>query len=96
MKICHSCHRYYCQYLVVVIDALKVNNDLNVVNKDTPGDDRELSQDEDLSLMSQVLLPVLVVVTDALRVNNDLNAVNKDTPGDDRELSLDKDLSLMS
>ena len=52
MKICHSCHRYYCQYLVVVIDALKVNNDLNVVNKDKPGDDTELYLDEDLSLMS--------------------------------------------
>ena len=51
-------------------DALRVNNDLNVVNKDTPGDDTELYLDEDLSLMSQVLLPVLVVVIDALRVNN--------------------------
>ena len=48
-----------------MIDALRVNNDLNAVNKDTPGDDRELSLDEDLSLMSQVLLPVLVVVIDA-------------------------------
>ena len=52
MKICHSCHRYYCRYLVVLIDALKVNNDLNVVNKDKPGDDTELYLDEDLSLMS--------------------------------------------
>ena len=51
-------------------DALRVNNDLNVVNKDTPSDDTELYLDEDLSLMSQVLLPVLVVVIDALRVNN--------------------------
>ena len=69
MKTCHSCHRYY-SVLVVVSDALRVNNDLNVVNKDTPGDDTELYLDEDLSLMSQVLLPVLVVVIDALRVNN--------------------------
>ena len=58
MKICHSCHRYNCQYWFVVIDAFKVNN-LNAVNKDKPGDDTELSLDEDLSLMSQVLLPVL-------------------------------------
>ena len=52
MKICHSCHRNYCRYLVVLIDALKVNNDLNVVNKDKPVDDTELYLDEDLSLMS--------------------------------------------
>ena len=48
--------------LVVIIGALKkiaLVNNLNVVNKDKPGDDTELYLDEDLSLMSKEQLPVL-------------------------------------